>query len=89
MKISKKDALMWFEFFAQLPDDEQLMTRQQEIVYAAFAQIEEAVEHRREQMMKEIKVSKGSCRRIRSPLQQGAASFNRASFSQTDAQSAS
>ncbi len=54
MKISKKDALMWFDFFAQLPEDEQLLTRQQEIVYAAFAQIEEAVEHRREQMMKEI-----------------------------------
>jgi len=54
MKISKKDALMWFEFFAQLPEDEQLLTRQQEIVYAAFAQIEEAVEHRRAQMMKEI-----------------------------------
>ena len=54
MKISKKDALMWFEFFAQLPEDEHLMTRQQEIVYAAFAQIEEAVEARRAQMMKEI-----------------------------------
>ena len=54
MKISKKDALMWFEFFAQLPEEEHLMTRQQEIVYAAFAQIEEAVEHRRAQMMKEI-----------------------------------
>jgi len=54
MKISKKDALMWFEFFAQLPEDEQLLNRQQEIVLATFAQIEEAVEHRREQMMKEI-----------------------------------
>ena len=54
MKISKKDALMWFEFFAQLPEDEQLLTRQQEIVYAAFAQIEEAVEHRRAKMMAEI-----------------------------------
>ncbi|MBQ2957339.1 MAG: radical SAM protein [Clostridia bacterium] len=54
MKISKKDALMWFEFFAQLPEEEALLVRQQEIVYAAFAQIEEAVEHRREQMMKEI-----------------------------------
>ena len=54
MKISKKDALMWFEFFAQLPEDEALLIRQQEIVYAAFAQIEAAVEHRREQMMKEI-----------------------------------
>jgi len=54
MKISKKDALMWFEFFAQLPEDEQLLNRQQEIVLATFAQIEDAVEHRREQMMKEI-----------------------------------
>jgi len=25
MKISKKDALSWFEFFAQLPEDEDLM----------------------------------------------------------------
>ena len=54
MKISKKDALMWFQFFAQLPEDEQLLNRQQEIVLATFAQIEDAVEHRREQMMKEI-----------------------------------
>lgn len=54
MKISKKDALMWFEFFAQLPEEEQLLTRQQEIVYAAFAQIETAVDARRERMMQEI-----------------------------------
>ena len=37
MKISKKDALMWFRFFAQLPEGEELMVRQQEIVYATFA----------------------------------------------------
>ncbi len=55
MKISKKDALMWFEFFAQLPEDEQLFPRQQEIVYATFAQIERAVDARREQMMSQIK----------------------------------
>ncbi len=55
MKISKKDALMWFEFFAQLPEDEQLFPRQQEIVYAAFAQIEAAVDARRDKMMSEIK----------------------------------
>ena len=54
MKISKKDALMWFEFFAQLPEDEQLSVRQQEIVYAVFAQIEDAVDARREKLMAEI-----------------------------------
>ena len=44
MKISKKDALMWFEFFAELPEDEELSVWQQEIVYATFAQIEAAVD---------------------------------------------
>ena len=46
MKISKKDALMWFEFFAQLPEDEELLTHQQEIALATFAQIEAAVDAR-------------------------------------------
>ena len=54
MKISKRDALMWFEFFAALPAEEMLMPWQQEIVYAAFAQIETAVEHRRAALMAEI-----------------------------------
>ena len=44
MKISKKDALMWFSFFAELPEDEELMTKQQEIAYAVFAQVERAVD---------------------------------------------
>ena len=48
MKISKKDALMWFRFFAELPDDEELMPHQQEIALAALAQIETAVNKRRE-----------------------------------------
>jgi len=55
MKISKKDALMWFEFFAMLPEDEELMTKQMEIVYATFAQIEEAVDYRNDKLMSEIK----------------------------------
>ena len=46
MKISKKDALAWFEFFASLYEDQELMPYQQEIVYAVYAQIEAAVEHR-------------------------------------------
>ena len=41
MKISKKDALSWFEFFSLLPEDEEVMTKQQEIIYSTFAQIEE------------------------------------------------
>lgn len=55
MKISKKDALSWFEFFATLPEDEELMVKQQEIVYATFAQIEAAVEYRNNMLMSEIK----------------------------------
>ncbi|MBR6526174.1 MAG: radical SAM protein [Clostridia bacterium] len=54
MKISKKDALMWFRFFAELPDDEEMLPNQQEIAYATFYQIERAVSARREKMMAEI-----------------------------------
>ena len=54
MKISKKDALMWFRFFAALPEEEEILPHQQEIVYATFAQIEAAVEHRNAQKMAQI-----------------------------------
>ena len=54
MKISKKDALMWFEFFSELSEDDELFVWQQEIVYATFAQIEAAVEARNEKLMQEI-----------------------------------
>ena len=47
MKISKKDALMWYRFFAELPEDEELMVNQQEIAYAVLAQIEDAVDAKR------------------------------------------
>lgn len=46
MKIPKKDALAWFEFFAQLPEDEALPPRQQEIALATLSQIERAEEAR-------------------------------------------
>ena len=46
MKISRKDALMWMEFFASLPEDEELLPKQQEIALAAISQIESAVEAR-------------------------------------------
>lgn len=54
MKISKRDARMWFEFFAELPGDEELSPNQQEIVYAALAQIEAAVDHRNAALMAQI-----------------------------------
>ncbi len=55
MKISKKDALMWFKFLADFPEDEELVPALQEIAYAAFAQIERAVDARNEKLMSEIK----------------------------------
>lgn len=55
MKISKKDALAWFEFFAALPEDEELMTKQREIAYAAFAQIERAVDAQNDALSSEIR----------------------------------
>lgn len=55
MKISKKDALMWFEFFAQLPEDEEISAKHQEIINSTFAQIEEAVEHRNGLLMSQIR----------------------------------
>lgn len=54
MKISKRDALAWFEFFAALPEYEALMEYQQEIAYAVFAQIEAAVDRRHAALMAEI-----------------------------------
>ena len=55
MLISKKDALMWFSFFAELPEYEELQVHQQEIVYAVFAQIETAVDQRHKELMAQIK----------------------------------
>ncbi len=55
MKISKKDALLWFEFFSILPEDEELMTKQQEIIYSTFAQIEAVIDHRNDRLMSEIR----------------------------------
>ncbi|MBE5810427.1 MAG: radical SAM protein [Clostridiales bacterium] len=46
MKISKRDALMWYSFFAQLDEEEPLMPRQQEIALAVLSQIEVAQEAR-------------------------------------------
>ena len=55
MKISKKDALMWFEFFSILPEEEELMTKQKEIMYSTFAQIEAAIDYRNDALIGSIK----------------------------------
>ena len=54
MKISKRDALLWFRFFAQMPEDEPLMPHQRELAYAVIAQIETAAEARFDSLMREI-----------------------------------
>ena len=54
MYISKKDALTWFEFFAALPEEEPLLTRQQEIAFAVFAQIEAVAEDRCQRLREAI-----------------------------------
>ena len=54
MKISKRDALMWYSFFAQLDEDEPLMPRQQEIALAVLSQIELAQEKRIAELRAEI-----------------------------------
>ena len=63
MKISKKDALLWFQFFAEMPYGEELMPYQQEIVYAVLSQIELAEEARIEALKKEIPGLKSLCGR--------------------------
>ena len=54
MYIAKEDARAWFEFFAALPEGEELLVRQQEIVYATLAQIERAVQARRQRLAAQI-----------------------------------
>ena len=55
MKISKTDALIWFDFFSQLPEKEQISVKHEEIIYSTFAQIEAAIDHRNDTLLSEIK----------------------------------
>ena len=55
MKISKSDALLWFDFFSQLSEEEELSVKHEEILYATFAQIEEAIDQRNDQLLADIK----------------------------------
>lgn len=55
MKIPKNDALIWFDYFSQMNDEEEINTKHEEIIYATFAQIEAAIEDRNDKLMAEIK----------------------------------
>jgi pyruvate formate-lyase activating enzyme-like uncharacterized protein len=55
MKISKNDALIWFDFFSQLNEEEEISTKHEEIIYSTFAQIEAAIDHRNDTLMSEIR----------------------------------
>ena len=50
MKISKKDALLWFSFFAQLDEEEELLPKQMELVYATFEHNEDPIDQRNEKL---------------------------------------
>lgn len=54
MKISKKDALVWFDFFSQLPKKKEISTKHEEIIYSTFAQIEATIDHRNDMLMSKI-----------------------------------
>ncbi len=54
MKISKSDALIWFDYFSELPEDEEISAKHKEIIYAVFAQIEAAVEDRFDALKSQI-----------------------------------
>lgn len=55
MKISKNDALIWFDHFSQMTEEEEITVKHEEIIYATFAQIEAAVEQKREQLISKIR----------------------------------
>ena len=45
MNISKRDALQWFSFFAEMSEEgEELTPKQLEIAYAVLSQLEKAAE---------------------------------------------
>ena len=70
MYISKADALAWFSFFAQLPEEEPLLPRQQELALAVMAQIERAENARTAALAAEIphlRTLEGRTRYVGSP----------------------
>ena len=63
MKISKRDALAWVSFFAQLDPEEELGPRQYELGQSAICQLETAVEARRRAALAEVPGLKSLCGR--------------------------
>lgn len=55
MRISKKDALTWFQFYSILPEDEEISAKHQEIIYSTFAQIETAIDYRNDVLLSQIR----------------------------------
>lgn len=55
MKISKKDALIWFDFFSQLTEEEEISTKHEEIIYSTFTQIEAAIDYRNDMLMSKVR----------------------------------
>lgn len=56
MKISKTDALNWFEYLCSLSDDRAIMcSKYEEVIVDTFSQIEKMVIHRNNDMMSKIK----------------------------------
>ncbi|UUM12220.1 radical SAM protein [Clostridiaceae bacterium HFYG-1003] len=55
MKISKTDALLWFDYFSQLTGEEEITAKHEEITYAVFAQIEAVVDQRNEELKQQIR----------------------------------
>jgi len=61
--ITKEEAINWFNFFDQLPYEEELMADQLELVYEVFAKIEEKVESENKELQSQIKNLKTLCDR--------------------------
>lgn len=55
MKISKIDALIWFDYFAEMNEGEELSIKHEEIIYSTFAQIEAVINHRNDGLKSKIK----------------------------------
>jgi len=54
MKISKTDALLWFDYFAGLSEEDEFTIKHKEIAYATLAQIEATVDQKNDALLKEI-----------------------------------
>ena len=54
LRISKQDALLWFRFFSELPEEETLSPRQEELASAVFKQLEDAANARFDRLRAEI-----------------------------------